>query len=212
MVKIAPSILAVDIDKLEEEIIDVVNSGADYIHVDVMDVKFVPNETPWETMYEVARRTTDKIIDVHLMVQNPEEWILKFPKADIITFHSEAVNEETANWIIEKLHSLKIKVGVAIKPNTSVDEIKNLLSKVDMILIMTVEPGFGGQKLIEACTKKVEEVRNINSTIDIEVDGGINLENVSKLTQAGANVIVAGTSIFKAENRKKVIEKMKMQI
>lgn len=209
MVKIAPSILALDVNNLENEIIDVVNSGADYIHVDVMDGKFVENTTHWQAMYEISRKATDKIIDVHLMVEKPEEWISKFPKADIITFHYEAVNLETANLIIEKLHSLNKKVGIAIKPNTPVEVLTKLINKVDMVLVMTVEPGKGGQKLIDSCIPKIKEVRDINSRIDIEVDGGINLENVSLLTSKGANVIVAGTAIFNAEDKKKVIEKMK---
>lgn len=208
MVKIAPSILAADFENLEQEICDVVEAGADYIHVDVMDGEFVNNETPGLEMYERARKATNVIIDTHLMVENPENWIDDFSKSDIITFHIETVDEETADRIIERLHELEIKVGISIKPDTSVEEIIPYLDKIDMVLIMTVEPGWGGQKMIEECLEKVSVIRSLNEDIDIEVDGGINLENVTKVKDAGANVIVAGTAIFKAMDRANVIEKM----
>lgn len=209
MVKVAPSILAANFEKLEEEIKDVVQSGADYIHVDVMDGEFVNNKTPGFEMYERAIKATDIVIDTHLMVENPEDWIDDFSKSDIITFHLEATDEETADRIIDKLHELEIKVGISIKPDTPAQEIIPYLEKIDMVLIMTVEPGWGGQKMIEECLEKVNLIRSINEDIDIEVDGGVNLENVEKVKKAGANVVVAGTAIFGAENRREVIRRMK---
>ncbi len=209
MVEVSPSILAADFNKLKEEIKSVDEAGADYIHIDVMDGEFVNNETPGFEMYEIAEETTDKLIDTHLMVENPENWIDDFSKSDIITFHIEAVNEETARKIIERLHELDIKVGIAIKPDTPIQEIIPYLEDIDMVLVMTVEPGWGGQQLIESCIDKVRELREVNEYINIEVDGGINLDNVNKLKEAGANIIVAGTAIFNSTDRKFVIDKMK---
>lgn len=209
MVKVAPSILAADFQNLEKEIESVVQAGADYIHVDVMDGEFVNNETCGLEMYERARKVTDKVIDTHLMVENPENWIDDFSKSDIITFHIEAVDEETADRIIDRLHELDIKAGITLKPDTPIEEIIPYLDKVDMVLIMTVEPGWGGQKLIEECLEKVRIIRSLNQDIDIEVDGGVNLENVENVKNAGANIIVAGTAVFKANDRRYVIEKMK---
>lgn len=210
MVKVAPSILAADFQNLEKEIESVVQAGADYIHVDVMDGEFVNNETCGLEMYERARKVTDKVIDTHLMVENPENWIDDFSKSDVITFHIEAVDEETADRIIDRLHELDIKAGITLKPDTSIEEIIPYIDKVDMVLIMTVEPGWGGQKLIEECLEKVRIIRSLNQDIDIEVDGGVNLENVENVKNAGANIIVAGTAVFRANDRKYVIEKMKI--
>lgn len=209
MVKVAPSILAANFEKLEDEIEEVVQAGADYIHVDVMDGEFVNNETPGLEMYERARKATDIIIDTHLMVENPENWIDDFSKSDIITFHLEAVDEETAYTIIERLHELEIKVGISIKPDTPVEEIMPYLDRIDMVLVMLVEPGWGGQKMMEECLEKVTIIREAYPDIDIEVDGGINLENVQKVKEAGANVIVAGTAVFKAINKQDAIIKLK---
>lgn len=209
MVSVAPSILAADFDNLEREIKSVEAAGADYIHIDVMDGEFVNNKTPGIDMLERANEVTNLPLDTHLMVENPEDWIDDFIESDTITFHIEATDEERANAIIEKLHEHEIRAGIAIKPNTSIEEVLPYIDKADMILVMTVEPGFGGQKLIPECLEKVKQLREISKEIDIEVDGGINLENVEEAKKAGANVIVAGTAIFKAENRKYIIEKMK---
>lgn len=209
MVKIAPSILAANFEKLEEEIESVVRAGADMIHVDVMDGKFVNNETPGLEMLKRARTTTDIIIDSHLMVQDPENWIEDFLLSDIISFHIESVCEEMAKKIIDRIHDYGIKASIAIKPGTPIETILPFLNQLDMVLIMTVEPGYGGQAMIEKCLEKVKILREWKNDIDIEVDGGINIETVEKAKSAGANVIVAGTAIFKADNPKEVIQKLR---
>ena len=209
MVKIAPSILAADFIHLEDEVKSVEIAGADYIHVDVMDGKFVPNQTPGLEMLKRSKKASNLTLDTHLMVENPWEWIEPFSASHIITFHIEAVQGEEVDKLIASIHEKGIKVGIAIKPKTSLQEVIPYLDRIDMVLIMTVEPGFGGQKLIESCLKKVKDLRKINKTIDIEVDGGITLKNIGKVKKMGANVIVAGTAIFGANNRKEAIETLR---
>ena len=209
MVKVAPSILAADFENLEDEIKKVELAGADYIHIDVMDGEFVSNKTEGLEMLKRSNSATNLTLDTHLMVENPLDWIEDFFESDIITFHIEATDEETANKIIENLHEKEIKVGISIKPGTDIEEVLPYIDKIDMVLIMTVEPGMGGQKLIPECLEKVRILREIAPDLDIEVDGGINIENIEIVKKAGANIIVAGTAIFGAKDPKYVIEKLK---
>lgn len=210
MVKIAPSILAADEKKLAKEIISVSNAGADCIHIDVMDGKFVNNVTNGEEMMKVAIASTKLYLDVHLMVENPTEYISIYKNANCITFHIESVNDENVNELINTIKSQGIDVGIAIKPNTDVLKLEKYINIIDKVIVMTVEPGFGGQELIENTLKKVRELRMLNRDLNIEVDGGINLKTANKAISAGANILVAGTAIFSAENRKKVIEELRM--
>ncbi len=209
MVKIAPSILAANYAKLGEEIEIVEKAGADFIHIDVMDGKFVPNCTDGEFMIKVAKEHTKLPLDVHLMVENPIEYSKNFFDATNITFHIEAVTEGQAKELIKSLKEKGIKVGISIKPNTSIETLKPYLDKIDMVLVMTVEPGFGGQKLIPETIEKIKLLRKENPFLDIEVDGGINLETANTVIKAGANILVAGTAIFKAEDKASIIQKMK---
>ncbi len=209
MVKIAPSILAADFDNLENEVSDVEKAGADYIHIDIMDGEFVNNETPGLEMLTRTYETTSLTLDTHLMVEEPQNWLDDVVLSNVVTFHIEAVNVETAEKIIDYLHERDIKAGVAIKPDTSIEDIMPILEKIDVVLVMLVEPGFGGQKMILSCLEKVKTLRSLKPDMDIEVDGGVNLENVQLVKDAGANIIVAGTAIFKSNDRKFVIEEMK---
>lgn len=210
MVKIAPSILAADMNNLERNIKEVSNAGADYIHIDVMDGKFVANETDGLMMLKTAKNATNTILDVHLMVENPLEYMKTFIEdADIITFHVEAVNKFQIEEIIKLLKAENKKIGIALKPKTPINEVIPFLEKIDMVLIMTVEPGFGGQKLIPETVQKIKQLRKMKSDLDIEVDGGINLDTAKFVKEAGANILVAGTAIFKSKDKKKIIDELR---
>ena len=207
-IKIAPSILSADFSKLGQEIQDLDKSNCDYIHIDVMDGHFVPNLTIGPDVVKSLRKYTKKVFDVHLMIDPVQEFIPQFIEAgaDIITIHHE-ISEEVIKSL-ELIKKNKKKVGISIKPITPAKVIHKYLEIIDLVLIMTVEPGFGGQQLIKSQIEKIKEIRKIigNRNIDIEVDGGVNLKNAKELKKAGANILVSGSTIFKSENYQETID------
>lgn len=213
MVKIAPSILSADFSKLGEEIKDVERGGADYIHVDVMDGHFVPNITIGPLVVEAIRPVTTLPLDVHLMIENPDQYIEAFVKAgaDYITVHVEACRH--LHRTIHYIKSFGIKAGVVINPATSVETIRPIIEDVDMVLLMTVNPGFGGQKFIDSVLPKIRQVKEMamerNPELEIEVDGGVNEETAKLCIEAGANVLVAGSSVYDHEDREKAIRTLR---
>ena len=200
---LSPSILSADYGKLAEEIQRIDEAGAQYIHLDVMDGMFVPNITLGAPVVKALRKYTDRIFDVHLMIEEPDRYVEDFAKAgaDIITVHAEACCH--LDRTIAHIKELGVMAGVAINPATPIEVLRHVLEQVDMVLIMTVNPGYGGQKLIPYTLQKVTELRRIlgeqGIKLDIEVDGGITLDNVDQALIAGANIIVAGSAVFSGD-------------
>ncbi len=213
MIKISPSILASDFTNLGDEVADIEKCGADMVHLDVMDGMFVTNISFGLPIIESLRKKSDMIFDVHLMIEKPERYAKRFidAGADILTFHYEACEDSAS--LLDEIKKHGAKAAISIKPNTPAEVIFPLLEKCDMVLVMTVEPGYGGQKLITKTLDKVkrikEEVENLGLSIDIEVDGGITPENSKDAISSGANILVAGSSVFKAKDRRAAIEALR---
>jgi ribulose-phosphate 3-epimerase len=209
MVKIAPSILSADFANLANEIKDVEAGGADYIHVDVMDGHFVPNITLGPMIVEAIRPVTDLPLDVHLMIENPDQYIEAFAEAgaDYITVHAEATPH--LHRTIQLIKSRGIKAGAVLNPGTPVEMIKHIIEDLDMVLLMTVNPGFGGQSFIQSVVPKIREVNELaqqfNPELEIEVDGGVTAETAKLCSDAGANVLVAGSAIYNEKDRGQAI-------
>lgn len=213
MIKIAPSILACDFSKLEKEIQDVERAGADLLHLDVMDGHFVPNITFGPVIIRGIKKLTRLSLDAHLMISDPEEYTSVFIESgcDAITFHIEV--KENPLKLIETIKSKGCKAGLSLNPETPIEAIKDFLSYVDLILVMSVHPGFGGQSFIPSTYQKIESLKTIrerkNLLFEIAVDGGVSTENAEKLIKSGTDILIAGTTIFRSQDRKKTIALLK---
>lgn len=212
-VKISPSILSADFTRLAKELTDIEAAGADYVHVDVMDGRFVPNITIGPFIVEAVKRVTGLPLDVHLMIEEPERFIPDFAKAgsSIITVHAEATRH--LHKAVQSIKGLGVRAGVAINPATPVDAFDEIINDADLLLVMSVNPGFSAQSFIPTSLKKIEKVRRMidesGSNAELEVDGGIKANNIKEAALAGANVFVSGSGIFSAPDYKKAIADMR---
>ena len=213
MIKLAPSILSADFARLLEDVKKVEKAGCEYLHIDVMDGHFVPNITLGPGIVKSLRKDVNMIFDAHLMIENPDNYIKEFADAgcDIIVVHQEACTH--LHRTIQNIKSHGIKAGVALNPATPIETIKYVLQDVDMVLLMSVNPGFGGQSYIPVVTEKIKELKalidEMNLDIDIEVDGGVKPSNIAEVVNAGANVIVAGSAIFNAGNIDEAVKSLR---
>lgn len=213
MIKIAPSILSADFARLGEEIKAIEQAGADYVHVDVMDGHFVPNITIGPLVVDAVRPVTRLPLDVHLMIENPDDYIPAFAEAgaDIIVVHAEAVKH--LHRTVQLIKSLGKKAGVSLNPATSLSTLDMILPELDLVLLMTVNPGFGGQSFIDSCLDKISELRQrisrLGLPIELEVDGGVKVDNIEKIAAAGADVFVAGSAVFGSEDYQATISRLK---
>lgn len=213
MTKISPSVLAADLSNLAYEVADIASAGADMVHLDVMDGKFVTNISFGLPVIECLRKKSDMIFDVHLMIEEPERYAKRFidAGADILTFHLEACADPKS--LLDEIRDFGVMAGISIKPGTHVEDVYPYLDSCDMVLVMTVEPGYGGQKLIPETLEKVTKIKaeSQNRGLDVllQVDGGINAANAKDAINAGADILVAGSSVFGANDRKAAIDALR---
>jgi ribulose-phosphate 3-epimerase len=214
--KIAPSILSADFSRLGDEVRAVERAGADIIHVDVMDGHFVPNITIGPLVVQGLRKLTSLPLDVHLMIENPERYMDVFAQAgsDWMTIHAEVCPH--LKRMIKKIRQLKVRPGIVLKPATPLKKLYSVLDDIDLVLIMSVNPGFGGQSFIPSTLKKIERLRKIidqnRYPLEIEVDGGVKVENIGEVSKAGGDIFVVGTGIFKTDNYEETIRKLRQEI